>query len=150
MFILNFFTFEAKWKQKLIFHWYSKTQRLNEAEVIVQFEFKSYQKKRYVMGYFLLNEQRRPSEISYLSMFYTNIQKVLCNVRAAQLKKNPSKCFVDFFWKDFKLVLEQFWKYCQKIHVQGYLVSNLWADIFISFLFMKDFQNFWKVTLYWH
>ena len=22
-------------------------------------------------------------------------------------------------------------------------MSNLWADIFISFLFMKDFQNFW-------
>ena len=22
-------------------------------------------------------------------------------------------------------------------------MSNLWADVFISFLFMKDFQNFW-------
>ena len=22
-------------------------------------------------------------------------------------------------------------------------MSNLWADIFISFLFMKDFLNFW-------
>ena len=33
--------------------------------------------------------------------------------------------------------------FCQIIHVQGYLVSNLLADIFISFLFMKDFLNFW-------
>ena len=22
-------------------------------------------------------------------------------------------------------------------------MSNLWADVFIIFLFMKDFQNFW-------
>ena len=30
-----------------------------------------------------------------------------------------------------------------QIHVQGYLVSNLWAYIFISFIFMKDVKNFW-------
>ena len=29
------------------------------------------------------------------------------------------------------------------MHVQGYLVSNVWADTLISFLFIKDFRNFW-------
>ena len=29
------------------------------------------------------------------------------------------------------------------MHVKGYLVSKLWANIFINFLFKKDFQNFW-------
>ena len=60
----------------------------------------------------------------------------------AQLKKVPSDVSLPFFEKKFKLVLEQFWKYCEKTHVQGYLVSK-WADIVISCLFMKDFQNFW-------
>ena len=59
------------------------------------------------------------------------------------IEKIPSKCFVAFFRKKIILVLEQFWNFCQKLHVQGYLVSNLWEDIFICFLLMKDFQNFW-------
>ena len=40
------------------------------------------------------------------------------NYRRSQLIKVPSNVSWPFFEKNFKLFLEQFWNYCQKIHAQ--------------------------------
>ena len=61
----------------------------------------------------------------------------------AQLKIFPPNVSWTFFEKISNWFSNNFETIAKKKHVQGYLVSNLWADIFISFLFMKDFQNFW-------
>ena len=48
-----------------------------------------------------------------------------------------------FFLKKIQTGFRTILKLLLKIPVQGYLVSNLWADILITFLIMKDLQNFW-------
>ena len=51
--------------------------------------------------------------------------------------------FRGLFLKKFQTGFRTILKLSQKKYVQGYHVSNLWADIFIGFLFIKDLKNFW-------